>query len=73
MTPGPSSQAISYQGLLNRKFVWTQSMGRWPAPSSAPPRVGDGSGHGSFYWDTLASIMWVKLVGGGVNLEVGQG
>ena len=35
-------QAISYQGNPGRRFVWTDALGRWPGPSSAPPQVGEG-------------------------------
>ena len=61
--------AISFQGLPLRKFVWTEEFGRFPAPSASPPAIGDGQGHGAFFWDQLASIMWVK-VKGGKNLEI---
>ncbi len=60
---------ISYQGLPNSKFIWTDDFGRHAA-LSAPPQIGDGSPHGSFYWDRLATIMHVKMTGLGKELEI---
>ena len=40
------------------------------SPAVVPSQVGDGSGHGAYFWDQNATIMWVKLVGGNLNLEV---
>ncbi|GAX81123.1 hypothetical protein CEUSTIGMA_g8557.t1 [Chlamydomonas eustigma] len=62
--------AISYLGMPNRKFIWTATNGRYPGPYSAPPKIGDGSGHGAYYWDQSNTILWVKMVGGYRSLQV---
>lgn len=54
---------------MNR-FVWTDSQGRF-APLSSRPHLGDGTGNGAFFWDSAASMMWVKLTGG-KNLQVSR-
>lgn len=63
----PSSElvlAIDMQQTPNRRFAWTEGRRRID-PLPQPPVVGDGSGHGDFFWDQDTTLFTVKLKGGG--------
>lgn len=47
----------------NRLFTWTESTLRIQ-PSNAPPTVGDGSGHGAYFWEQSTGSLTVKVKGG---------
>ncbi|KXZ47885.1 hypothetical protein GPECTOR_32g498 [Gonium pectorale] len=59
---------IYYMLLPNRRFVWLPESGR-VAPSATKPRPGDGTPHGTFYWDQNTTTITVKIKGGR-NLEI---
>lgn len=59
---------INYLYTPNRRFVWMDSVGRM-SPAAAPPAVGDGSPHGTYYWNQNTTEFWVKLKGG-KSLEI---
>jgi hypothetical protein len=60
---------IDYLRTPNRRFVWLPATGARLAPESKPPMIGDGKGHGSYYWDQDNTLLYVKMTGG-KNLEV---
>ena len=64
---------ISYSSVSNRRYVWMPA-GMGPVtgrlvPEPRPVTVGDGTGHGAYYWDYQTGKLYVK-VKGGVNLEI---
>ena len=64
---------INYLYTPNRRFVWLGD-GQGPvvgrlAPEDKPPTIGDGKGHGSYFWDQDNTLMYVK-VKGGKSLEI---
>jgi hypothetical protein len=54
--------------LPNRRFVWVSGTGR-VSPIDVPPRILDGTPHGSYYWNQNSTIVDVKIKGGGI-LEI---
>lgn len=60
---------INMQQTPNRRFAWTESRRRID-PLLQPPVIGDGSGHGDFFWDQDNTVFTVKLKGGGGSIEV---
>jgi hypothetical protein len=48
---------------LNRRFVWTADRGRL-TPELSPVKVGDGKGHGAYFWDQDNTLLYVKVKGG---------
>ena len=64
---------LNYNSTSNRRFVWLPAgqgdlMGRI-SPGDKPPAIGDGTGHGAYFWDQEATLLYVKMTGGR-NLEV---
>ncbi len=65
---------INYLATPSRRFTWvapgqgTPTSGRM-APLSAPPKIGDGSGHGSYHWNQSSTVLTVKVTGG-KNVEL---
>eukprot|EP00798_Chlamydomonas_sp_ICE-L_P008883 gene8884-3762_t len=54
---------VKTKGVPNRKFTWTPTAMRIDA-LKVKPKVGDGSGHGAYYWDQATTTVWVKVKGG---------
>jgi hypothetical protein len=61
---------INSMGIPNRRFVYLDDKGRLD-PLDAPPTIGDGTGHGAFYWSQSKAEMFVKMKGG-APLEIRQ-
>ncbi|GIL53447.1 hypothetical protein Vafri_9024 [Volvox africanus] len=64
---------INYLYTPNRRFVVlpqgvSDITGRI-TPESSPPKIGDGKGHGAYYWDQFNTLMYVKITGG-KHLEI---
>ncbi|GFR40478.1 hypothetical protein Agub_g1045 [Astrephomene gubernaculifera] len=64
---------INYVHTVNRRYVYL-APGSGPysgrvAPQNEPVRIGDGLGHGAYYWDQNNTLLYVKLMGG-MSLEI---
>ncbi|EFJ47175.1 hypothetical protein VOLCADRAFT_92352 [Volvox carteri f. nagariensis] len=64
---------INYLYTMNRRFVVlpggvSNVTGRIP-PEASAPTIGDGKGHGAYYWDQFNTLMHVKMTGG-KHLEI---
>ena len=61
---------ISVHGVNNRRFTFLEGgIGR-VTPLSRIPAIGDGSPHGSYFWDQATTMVYVKMTGTGKTVQV---